>query len=44
VLFVGLGAGRRAMETTMTSQAGAAYAVSGSQVAASWIWRQFTGS
>jgi hypothetical protein len=44
VLFVGRGEGRRAMETTMTSQAGAAYVVSGSQVAAGWLWRQFTGS
>ncbi|HST82164.1 MAG TPA: potassium channel family protein [Kineosporiaceae bacterium] len=44
VLFVGTGAGRRAMETTMTSRAGAAYAVSGSQVAASWVWRKFASS
>jgi hypothetical protein len=32
------------MEITMTSEAGAAYVVSGSQVAAGWVWRQFTRS
>jgi voltage-gated potassium channel len=44
VLVVGPGTGRRAMEITMTSEAGAAYVVSGSQVAAGWVWRQFTRS
>jgi voltage-gated potassium channel len=44
VLFVGRGSGRRAMETTMTSEAGGAYVVSGSQVPAGWVWRQFTRS
>ncbi len=44
VLFVGRGSARRAMETTMTSEAGAAYAVSGEHLAAGWVWRKFSRS
>jgi voltage-gated potassium channel len=43
VLFVGRPSARRAMETTMTSQAGAAYVVVGARVPAGWVWRKVTG-
>jgi voltage-gated potassium channel len=42
VLFVGRASARRAMETTMTSEAGGAYVVSGVHLPAGWIWRRLT--
>ena len=42
VLFVGRASARRAMETTMTSEAGGAYVVSGRHLPAGWIWRRLT--
>ncbi len=42
VLFVGLGLARRAMETTMESEAGGAYVVTGTRLPAGWVWRRLT--
>jgi voltage-gated potassium channel len=44
VLFAGRAAARRAMETTMTSEAGAAYVVAGRHLPAGWVWRRLTRS
>lgn len=44
VLFVGRASARRAMEITMTSEAGSAYVVSGTRMPAGWVWRQLTRS